>query len=78
MDKPIVAQKKPFVQEMEPGTYAWCQCGKSANQPLCDGSHKGTSFSPKITKLEERKNIAWCGCKQSSNAPFCDGSHSKL
>ena len=21
-------------------TYYWCACGKSANQPMCDGTHK--------------------------------------
>ncbi|MGK7371680.1 MAG: CDGSH iron-sulfur domain-containing protein, partial [Candidatus Halalkalibacterium sp. M3_1C_030] len=28
--------------EIEAGTYAWCACGESDNQPYCDGSHKGT------------------------------------
>ena len=27
-------------------SYFWCACGKSANQPFCDGSHKDTEFSP--------------------------------
>jgi len=34
--------------------YFWCACGKSANQPFCDGSHKNTNFSP--IKLESLKN----------------------
>ena len=78
MDKPKIAQKKPVVQEVQPGTYAWCACGESKNQPFCDGSHKGTGFSPKTVKIEEAKKIAWCGCKQSGNTPYCDGSHSEL
>jgi CDGSH-type Zn-finger protein len=40
MGKPVIAQKSPYVEEMEPGTYYWCACGKSKNQPFCDGSHK--------------------------------------
>ena len=28
------------------GVYFWCACGKSANQPLCDGSHNNTKLSP--------------------------------
>jgi len=78
MDEPKIAQKTPFVQETEPGKYAWCQCGQSNNQPFCDGSHKGTGFSPVVTEVDEAKKIAWCGCKHSGNKPFCDGSHSTL
>lgn len=77
-EKPRIAQKAPFVKEMEPGKYAWCQCGRSDKQPFCDGSHKGTGLSPIVEELEEAGTVAWCGCKQSGNAPYCDGTHSKL
>lgn len=73
-----IAQKGPFVLEVESGTYAWCQCGRSDNQPYCDGSHKGTGIKPEVVEIEEDKQIAWCGCKQSDNAPFCDGTHHEL
>jgi len=78
MDKPNIAQRMPYVIEVEPGNYAWCACGLSKTQPYCDGSHKVTDFKPIVEKIEEKKNIAWCGCKQSGNRPFCDGTHSKL
>ena len=78
MSKPEVPQKAPYVVELEPGNYAWCSCGKSANQPYCDGSHSGTTFRPIIEKIEEKKVVAWCGCKNNGGGPFCDGSHSKL
>jgi CDGSH-type Zn-finger protein len=64
--------------DVEPGTYAWCSCGRSATQPYCDGAHKGTEFRPVIEQVDEAKKVAWCGCKVSGKAPFCDGSHSKL
>ena len=33
--------------EVEEGkSYYWCSCGKSSKQPFCDGSHKGTEFTP--------------------------------
>jgi CDGSH-type Zn-finger protein len=73
-----IAQKSPYVLDMEPGKKAWCSCGHSSNQPYCDGSHKGKGFSPIIVEIEDAKKVAWCGCKQSSNAPFCDGTHSNL
>ena len=58
--------------------YFWCSCGKSAQQPFCDGSHKNTKFSP--VKLESLKNeeIHFCGCKETNNPPFCDGSHLRI
>ncbi|MBN1650498.1 MAG: CDGSH iron-sulfur domain-containing protein [Bacteroidales bacterium] len=78
MAKPEIAQKKPYVMEMQAGTYAWCACGKSKNQPFCDGSHTGSKFSPVIQKIEAPTKVAWCGCKHTKTPPFCDGSHMKL
>ena len=78
MEEPIIAQKKPYVLDMEPGKNAWCACGHSSSQPFCDGAHKGTGISPIIVTIEEARKVAWCGCKQSKNGAFCDGSHSKL
>lgn len=78
MEKPKSPKKEPFVMKVEPGTYAWCACGLSGNQPYCDGSHKSTSFKPIVERIEETQTIAWCGCKRSGNKPFCDGTHRKL
>jgi len=78
MEKGKVAKKGPFVLEVEAGVYAWCSCGKSENQPYCDGSHKDTGLRPIIEKLEAPKKANWCGCKQSKNPPYCDGSHNTL
>lgn len=78
MEKPEIAQKGPYVMDMEAGTYYFCACGKSKNQPFCDGSHKGTAFVPKKVEITEAKTVAWCGCKQSKNGAFCDGTHRSL
>lgn len=78
MSKPNIADKFPKAIEMEPGDYYWCACGKSANQPFCIGSHKGSGFSPKQVKIEEKKTVYWCMCKQTKNQPFCDGTHKIL
>lgn len=78
MSDPVIAKKGPFVEELEPGTYWWCACGRSANQPFCDGSHKGTEFSPVSFTIEEKGKVGLCGCKSSNNKPFCDGSHKAL
>ncbi len=73
-----IAQKAPYVIEVEPQKYAWCSCGLSTKQPYCDGSHKGTDFLPIIEEITEKKTVAWCGCKHSSKPPYCDGSHNDL
>ena len=78
--EPKVAQKTPYVMDVEPGEYSWCACGHSKSQPFCDGSHKttNTGLQPVKVKIEEKKRVAWCGCKHTANQPFCDGSHAKL
>ena len=79
MEKSKVAGKVPQMVQLETGnTYAWCACGKSANQPFCDGSHQGSSFTPKVFTVDEPKQAALCMCKQTNNPPFCDGSHMSL
>lgn len=78
MSEPVIAVKAPKVVTLEPGTYYWCACGKSANQPFCDGSHKGGEFSPREVVIEKTRNVALCQCKHSKNPPFCDGSHKAL
>ena len=77
--QPVCAQKSPFRIEVEAGqSYWWCACGKSASQPFCDGSHKGSRFRPVEFKAEEAETIWFCGCKQTGNKPQCDGTHQGL
>ena len=79
MADPIPAQKAPYQYKVEEGrSYAWCACGRSQKQPLCDGSHSGTGLSPMVYKATETKDVYFCGCKASGKKPFCDGTHSKL
>ncbi len=77
-DLPHIADKKPLVLEMEPGTYYWCSCGLSKKQPFCDGSHKGTDFTPVKLVIDKKRKFAWCLCKHSEKGPQCDGAHVKL
>ena len=78
MEKPVIAAKQPAVLSLEPGTYYWCQCGLSKSQPFCDGSHKGTEFTPLEFTATEKKAVALCQCKQTKKPPFCDGAHKAL
>ena len=78
-DTPEIPQKAPYPVEVTAGkSYFWCSCGKSTNQPFCDGSHKDTGMSPIKFTAEEDKKVFFCGCKATGNTPVCDGSHSKL
>ncbi len=78
MSKPNIFQKSPIVKEEKAGTYYWCSCGNSSNQPFCDGSHKGTEFTPRKVEINEDKKVAWCACKNSGNGEFCDRTHKTL
>ena len=78
MATPNIVDTKPTVLELEAGTYFWCSCGQSKNQPFCDGGHKGTEFVPEKVVLESPQKVALCLCKHSKNGAFCDGSHAKL
>lgn len=71
-----VASRFPAETAVEAGkTYYWCTCGRSNNQPFCDGSHKGSQFTPLAYSAKETKTVYLCQCKQTSAPPFCDGTH---
>lgn len=78
MTEAVMAQKAPYVMELEAGEYWWCACGRSATQPFCDGSHKGTGFTPVEFSLSEKTRVALCGCKRTGTPPYCNGRHQTL
>jgi len=79
MSKPIIAAINPKkVALVEGKDYYFCACGRSQNQPFCDGSHAGTDFKPKAFKAQKTGDAYLCQCKHSSNQPFCDGTHKQF
>ena len=79
MSNPVIADNKPVKVSLSKGSeYYFCTCGRSKSQPFCDGSHAGTSFTPKAFVSEEDQEAYLCACKHTRNTPFCDGSHNQF
>ncbi|QYJ87002.1 CDGSH iron-sulfur domain-containing protein [Shewanella mesophila] len=79
MDRPIIADNKPKKVKLKQGKkYYFCACGRSKNQPFCDGSHAGSGFEPKEFTAEKDQDTYLCACKHTSNTPYCDGTHKQF
>ncbi|MCP5432111.1 MAG: CDGSH iron-sulfur domain-containing protein [Alphaproteobacteria bacterium] len=79
MAEPVIVQREPMAVEVVAGrAYWWCACGRSKNQPFCDGSHKGTGFEPVSYTPAATRKVYFCACKHTGSKPLCDGTHAKL
>jgi CDGSH-type Zn-finger protein len=73
------AGRAPVEIQLEAGKkYAFCVCGRSEDQPFCDGSHKGTPFQPHLFSVEKSEKRWLCMCKHTKNVPYCDRTHETL
>jgi len=79
MTKPKIADTRPIPVELKGGeTVYWCACGRSANQPFCDGAHQGTGIEPLAFTPEKYDKYFLCQCKRTQQPPLCDGSHKQI
>lgn len=79
MSKPDIAATTPKPVQLSAGNEVWwCSCGKSKDQPFCDGSHRVTEFEPLHVTAKQDGTYYFCQCKRTKTPPFCDGSHKQL
>jgi class 3 adenylate cyclase/CDGSH-type Zn-finger protein len=78
-EEPAIAARTPINVSVIAGeTYYWCVCGRSSNQPFCDGSHAPTGFEPLPWTAPKTGQELLCACKRTRKPPYCDGSHRGL
>jgi len=71
-------EKKPMPIEVDlkkGETYLWCACGKTADEPFCDGSHGNSGITPLKFTVEKDRRAFLCACKRTKKPPYCDGTH---
>ena len=78
-EHPVVADNKPAKVSLEKDKDNYfCVCGRSRQQPFCDGSHAGTVFKPMAFTAQSNESAYLCVCKHTKNPPFCDGTHKQF
>ena len=79
MTAPKVAARTPIAVSLEEGKeYFYCACGRSSDQPFCDGSHQGSGFTPLAFEAKRSGKAQLCRCKQTGTPPYCDGTHARV
>ena len=79
MELPKICGRRCFSMMLEKGeTMHWCSCGRSKEQPFCDGSHRGTGLKPVEYTAEASEKHFFCLCKRTKKPPFCDGTHKSI
>ncbi|MFM1891777.1 MAG: putative thiamine pyrophosphate-containing protein YdaP [Pseudomonadota bacterium] len=77
--QPRIADTRPKPVELKAGeTVYWCSCGRSQNQPFCDGSHAGTGLEPMAFTADRDDKYFFCLCKRTRRPPLCDGAHKAI
>ena len=66
---------EPLRTTLAPGNYLYCACGKSADNPFCNGSHHGTGIKPVFFEVKKERKMSLCTCKMTKTPPYCDLSH---
>ena len=68
-EEPERPQLNPYQVELEEGKrYVWCRCGRSKNQPFCDGAHAGTGIEPLMFTAERMETAGRTFCSEFGHA----------
>jgi len=73
--KQSYVSNEPLKTTLEPGNYLYCACGKSADNPFCNGAHHGTGIKPVFFEVKKTRKMSLCTCKLTKTPPYCDNSH---
>jgi CDGSH-type Zn-finger protein len=75
MTQPQSGHPAPIKVQLVAGVkHALCTCGRSADYPLCDGTHRGSEARPCKFVAARTEELWYCTCGQSASFPACDGS----
>ena len=69
---------EPFKEVLPAGTYLYCQCGYSTEQPFCNGFHNGTKIKPLKFEVASERMVSLCSCKLTKTPPYCDNTHLEI
>lgn len=79
MAHPIIAAIEPKAVKLKQGEVVYfCRCGRSKDQPFCDGAHAGSGIEPMRFEAPADDEFYFCQCKQSGDLPLCDGTHERF
>ena len=78
---PIAAvdPQSPSAMDVDAGKACWWRaCDQGNSRPFCDGSHKGSAFTPVKFEATESKTVWFRACKHTAHRPMCDGTYRSL
>lgn len=75
-ERPEIPRRGVYLTRLKQGEeILWCACGRSTEEPFCDGESCGRFKPVRYTPTRQQSVYSLCGCKYTKKPPFCDASH---